>query len=222
MGLGKTRQALGFLAWLREVAVANRSFGGLKGPIIIVAPTGLLANWEKEHDNHLHNPGLGEICRAYGRHLKILKTVSTRDIDRGAPSLDQRRIQQADWVLTTYETLRDHHMSFAAIPFSCAVFDEMQKVKSPTSLLTRAAKTLNANFSVGITGTPIENQLADLWCIMDVVHPGYLEDLKSFSAQYQPSDETALEQLHGKLLDVKHEGPPPLMLRRMKTDELEG
>ena len=102
MGLGKTLQALGFLAWLREVATANRSLNGLKGPIIIVAPTGLLANWEKEHDNHLHSPGLGEICRAYGRHLKILKTVSTRNVDHGAPSLDHRRIQQASWVLTTY------------------------------------------------------------------------------------------------------------------------
>jgi SNF2 family DNA or RNA helicase len=178
MGLGKTLQALGFLAWLREVAAANRSLGGLKGPIIIVAPTGLLANWEKEHDNHLHNPGLGEICRAYGRHLKILKTVSTRDIDRGAPSLDHRRIQQASWVLTTYETLRDHHLSFASIPFSCAVFDEMQKVKSPSSLLTRAAKTLNAEFTLGLTGTPIENQLADLWCIVDIINPGCLGDLK--------------------------------------------
>jgi hypothetical protein len=221
MGLGKTLQALAFLAWLREVRATIRQSGGPKGPFIIVAPTGLLANWEKEHNLHLHDPGLGDICRAYGRHLKTLKTSSTRDVDRGAPSLDHRRIQEADWVLTTYETLRDHHMSFAAIPFVCAVFDEMQKVKSPTSLLTRAAKTLNANFTVGLTGTPIENQLPDLWCIMDIINPGCLEDLKSFSARYHPDDETALEELHGTLLDARPERPPP-MLRRMKADELEG
>jgi len=163
MGLGKTLQALGFLAWLREVAAANRSFGGLKGPIIIVAPTGLLANWEKEHDNHLHDPGLGEICRAYGRHLKILKTVSTRDIDRGAPSLDHRRIQEASWVLTTYETLRDHHLSFASIPFSCAVFDEMQKVKSPSSLLTRAAKTRAGGVGLTLTSANHVIHLSRWW-----------------------------------------------------------
>jgi len=64
-------------------------------------------------------------------------------------------------VLTTYETLRDYHLSFASIRFTCVVFDEMQKVKSPSSLLTRAAKTLNSNFVLGLTGTPIENQLAD-------------------------------------------------------------
>ena len=221
MGLGKTLQALGFLAWLREVATANRSLNGLKGPIIIVAPTGLLANWEKEHDNHLHSPGLGEICRAYGRHLKILKTVSTRNVDHGAPSLDHRRIQQASWVLTTYETLRDHHLSFASIPFSCVVFDEMQKVKSPSSLLTRAAKTLNAEFTLGLTGTPIENQLADLWCIVDIINPGCLGDLKSFSEKYPPDDLEALKLLHEMLLSAKPDTPAP-MLRRMKADELPG
>src|SRR5439155_568368 len=121
-----------------------------------------------EHNLHLHAPGLGELCRAYGGHLKLLKTACTRDADQGAPALDHRRIQQANWVLTTYETLRDHHMSFASIPFACVVFDEVQKVKSPTSLLTRAAKTMNAKFTLGLTGTPIENRLADLWCIIDI------------------------------------------------------
>jgi HJR/Mrr/RecB family endonuclease len=112
-------------------------------------------------------------------------------------------------------------MSFATIPFVCAVFDEMQKVKSPTSLLTRAAKTVNANFTVGLTGTPVENQMSDLWCIMDIINPGYLGDLKSFSEKFRPDDEQPLEQLHSTLLDPRSEGHPP-MLRRMKANELEG
>jgi HJR/Mrr/RecB family endonuclease len=219
MGLGKTLQALAFLSWLGETADRNR--GAAKGPVIIVAPTGLLANWEKEHNEHLHQPGLGEICRAYGRYLKTLKTSSTRDIDRGAPSLDHRRMQQANWVVTTYETLRDYHISFAAIPFSCAVFDEMQKVKSPTSLMTRAAKTVNAAFTLGLTGTPIENQLPDLWCIMDIINPGYLGDLKSFNTKYRVDDQGALEHLHSTLLKPGANGAAA-MLRRMKADELEG
>jgi HJR/Mrr/RecB family endonuclease len=219
MGLGKTLQALGFLAWLIEARGIPPP--SARGPILIVAPTGLLANWEKEHNQHLHAPGLGQICKAYGRHLANLKTASTRDVDRGAPSLDNRRLQQASWVLTTYETLRDHHMSFAAVPFACAVFDEMQKVKSPSSLLTRAAKTLNAEFTVGLTGTPIENQLADLWCIIDIVTPGYLGDLKSFSREYHPDDHDALSRLHTLMLEARSDAPP-IMLRRMKAEELEG
>jgi superfamily II DNA or RNA helicase len=221
MGLGKTLQALAFLAWLREVAAREQHFAIVKGPILIVAPTGLLANWEKEHNGHLHAPGLGDICRAYGRYLPTLKIASSRDIDRGAPALDHQRIQRANWVLTTYETLRDYHISFASVRFSCAVFDEMQKVKSPTSLLTRAAKTVHANFVLGLTGTPIENQLSDFWCIMDIVNPGCLGDLKSFSATYHPDDEKALEALHAMMLKPSSDGPAP-MFRRMKTDELDG
>ena len=221
MGLGKTLQALAFLAQLRELATSVDQTIRHRGPILIVAPTGLLANWKKEHDLHLHEPGLGEICRVYGRHLKVLKTASNRDVDRGAPALDHRRIQQANWVLTTYETLRDYHLSFAAIPFACVVFDEMQKVKSAASLVTRAAKTVNADFTLGLTGTPIENQLADLWSIMDIVNPGCLSDLKSFSAKYRPDDMEALEKLRALLLDATADSPA-LVLRRMKADHLEG
>jgi hypothetical protein len=216
MGLGKTLQALAFLAWICEKAAYFTSYPNLRGPILIVAPTGLLANWEKEHEFHLHTPGLGEICRAYGRHLKTLKITNN-----GVPALDRRRIQQANWVLTTYETLRDYHLDFAAIRFSCAVFDEMQKVKSPTSLLTRAAKTLNADFTVGLTGTPIENQLSDIWCILDIVSPGLLGDLKTFSQKYRPGDKDALTALHSMLMSSQTSAPPP-MLRRMKADELDG
>jgi SNF2 family DNA or RNA helicase len=221
MGLGKTLQALAFLAWLRELRTSSAKKGERKTPIIIVAPTGLLANWQKEQRLHLREPGLGDVCRAYGRHLKELKTISSRDIDLGAPALDHKRIQQADWVLTTYETLRDYHLSFAAIPFCCAVFDEIQKVKMPTSLLTRAAKTLNADFTLGLSGTPIENQLSDLWCIMDLVNPGCLASLKQFTTKYDPDDNNALIELRDRLLNENPHGPS-LALRRMKTEHLEG
>jgi hypothetical protein len=220
MGLGKTLQALAFLAWLREIKSADRGFGGFAGPILIVAPTGLLLNWEKEHELHLHEPGLGGLCGAYGRHLKSLKTTNGSDGNGSFPTLDQQRMRTSDWVVTTYETLRDYHTSFAAIPFVCAVFDEMQKVKSPASLLTRAAKTVNANVIFGLTGTPIENQLADLWCIMDIIYPGYLGDLKSFSSEYEPENHAALEKLRSMLMERTADLPPPL-LRRMKMDQLD-
>ncbi|MET3912102.1 hypothetical protein ABID59_006472 [Bradyrhizobium sp. S3.3.6] len=218
MGLGKTLQALSFLAWIRENELSSRSFGAPRRPLLIVSPTGLLANWEKEQEIHLHRPGLGEICRAYGRHLRLLKVSN----DQGFPELDNRRIQEADLILTTYETLRDYHLSFGAIRFNCVVFDEMQKVKSPTSLITRAAKSVNADYTLGLTGTPIENQLVDLWCIMDIVSPGSLGDLKTFCEKYRHEDEAALEQLHARMLTPNSAGAPPPMLRRMKADELDG
>jgi SNF2 family DNA or RNA helicase len=97
----------------------------------------------------------------------------------------------------------------------------MQKVKSPTSLLTRAAKTVNAEFTLGLTGTPIENHLADLWCIMDIIYPGLLGDLKAFSATYKSEEIDSLEQLRGMVLDRTTDKPSPI-LRRMKVGNLEG
>src|SRR5262249_462293 len=97
----------------------------------------------------------------------------------------------------------------------------LQKVKSAASLASRAAKTLNADFTLGLTGTPIENQLADLWSIMDIINPGCLGDLKSFSTKYQPDYLEALENLRASLLDASNDWPPHV-LRRMKADHLEG
>jgi SNF2-related domain/Helicase conserved C-terminal domain/Restriction endonuclease len=219
MGLGKTFQLLIFFAWLREKMgdppVSRRA------PLLVVAPTGLLKNWEDEHDMHLHGPGLGQLCRAYGSHLGRLKTQRFRDIETGMPALDDAAMRQCDWVLTTYETLRDYHFSFAKIRFACAALDEMQKVKNPASLLARAAKTINSEFIVGLTGTPIENRLEDLWAIMDILSPGRLGDLKSFSATYKPQESASLERLRAMLLDETGDEPAPV-LRRLKADHLHG
>jgi SNF2 family DNA or RNA helicase len=216
MGLGKTLQALAFLAWLKE-NVRKRG----RRPLLIVAPTGLLANWQKEFQEHLFQPGLGNVLKAYGSHLKTIKVGKQNDISRGIPSLDQQELLRADCILTTYETLRDYHLSFAAVPFLCVTFDEMQKVKSPTSLLTRAAKTLNAEFIVGLTGTPVENQLGDLWCIMDIVRPGHLGSLKEFASAFPADDHDALDRLRNITLESTGDQPAPV-LRRLKTDHLKG
>ena len=64
------------------------------------------------------------------------------------------------------------------------VFDEIQKVKNPRSLISHSATVLNRDFVIGLTGTPVENSLSDLWTIMDVISPGRLGDLKSFMTNY--------------------------------------
>jgi len=79
-------------------------------------------------------------------------------------------------VLTTYETLRDCDRDFGQVRFAALLFDEAQKIKTPGVRLTDAAKAMQAEFRVALTGTPVENRLADLWCILDTVHPGCLGD----------------------------------------------
>lgn len=213
MGLGKTLQGLAFLAWLREGMAA-----GIipREPILIVAPTGLLQNWRAEHDRHLASPGLGTFVAAYGRSLASLRRA---DVD-GHPRLDLAALRAADWVLTTYETLRDHAGDFAQVRFAALLLDEAQKIKTPGVRMTDAAKAVNAEFRIAMTGTPVENRLADLWCIVDAVYPGHLEDLKAFSARYERTpDPEALKQLK-KLLDTDRGSFPAPLLRRLKEDEL--
>ncbi|MBM6583249.1 hypothetical protein ILT44_23895 [Microvirga sp. BT689] len=185
-----------------------------------MAPTALLKNWEEESARHLAAQGLGERLDAYGKGLRLLKVVPERRTDPGE-TLDRARLRQADWILTTYETLTDHEQAFAPIRYSLVLFDEMQKVKAPDTLNTKAAETLNADFVLGLTGTPIKNRLEDLWCIMDRLVPGYLGDLKTFSATYR---EDAGDQLIAlkKKLDQPVDAAPAIMLRRMKDEVLEG
>jgi hypothetical protein len=213
MGLGKTLQALAFLAWLRLGMAAGTI---ARAPLLVVAPTGLLENWRAEHDRHLAAPGLGACLRAYGAGLAALRTSR----DDGSPGLDTSRIAASDWVLTTYETLRDHDRDFGAVRFAAALFDEAQKIKSPAARMTDAAKAMNADFRIALTGTPVENRLADLWCIVDGLHPGCLGELRGFSARYEAqADIQRLRQLKAQL-DQSRGGRPPLLLRRLKEDQL--
>lgn len=222
MGLGKTFQALAFLAWLQ----ANRRKAGSaltalqRGPILIVATTALLNNWIAEAERHLAPDALGERVEAFGPGLKRLKRARASEWSP-EDALDVERLRKADWILTTYETLADNHRAFARIGYAVAVFDEMQKVKDPRTINTHAAKAMNADFVLGLTGTPIENRLEDLWCIVDRIAPGFLGDLKSFSSDYSDEQPEKLKLLKTRL-DEPHGGAPALMLRRMKESHIKG
>jgi len=221
MGLGKTLQAIAFMAWLQDEASLGRRENG---PFLIVAPTALLGTWRDEIAKHLEHPGLGMLVPAFGSNLKILREdsgLSARDIETGRAALRGEAWRDAGVVLTTYETMRDYHFSFARTRFSLVIYDEIQKLKNPTSQMTRAAKALNAAFTLGMTGTPVENRLQDLWSLMDVVAPGLLGASRDFEARHPADNPTALGRLKALMMDGEP-GRPAYMLRRMKADELEG
>lgn len=208
MGLGKTFQALTFLSWLRSIRAPGQ-------PVLIVAPTGLLRNWQVEIELHLKPRALGEIVEAFGTNLNSLRLEAGNDIRGGTSKLDVSHLKDAGVVLTTYETMRDYHMSFARVRFSAIVYDEIQKLKNPASQMTRAAKALNADIQVGMTGTPVENRLQDLWSIADVVFPGFLGSSKEFEKTYSADNGEALKALQDQLIE-RDGRSPAFMLRRMK------
>jgi len=217
MGLGKTFQALTFIAWLKQ-AMREQLIENL--PLMIVAPTGLLRNWEQENKIHFEGDGLGKLQRAYGKYLQELRTEFGDELNEGLPLLDKEKLQSADWILSTYETIRDYQHSFGGIQFGAIVFDEVQKIKTPGTLMTEASKAMNTEFILAMTGTPIENRLSDLWCIIDTVCPGYMGDLKGFSRRFE-KDRDNMAQLK-EMLTAEQDNMPAIMLRRMKEDHLSG
>ena len=213
MGLGKTLQTLAFLIWVKPLLK-------VKGPILIVAPTALLRNWQAEAETHLSPGALGHCVEVFGKNLSNLR----RSKGPGwtpEDALDTDRLRSADWILTTYETLANYHRAFARLAYPVVVFDEMQKIKAPDTINSHAAKTLNADFVLGLTGTPIENRIEDLWCIMDRIESGYLGSLRAFSKAYGGGDVSKLKELKSTL-ESGSPSTPSILLRRMKEDHLPG
>lgn len=214
MGLGKTIQLLAFMA----AAIEHEPD---LDPFLVVAPVSLLDNW-KEEITKFFAPGAMEVLTLYGSSLAS-KRASKAALDdellqAGAPKLlSPGWLGSAQVVLTTYETLRDLEFSLAAQRWSAMICDEAQKIKNPNALVTRAAKKQNARLKIACTGTPVENTLADLWCLFDFVQPGLLGALKDFGAKYrrpieaETEDEKArLEELRGLI--------EPQKLRRTKAE----
>ncbi|GJE05269.1 RNA polymerase-associated protein RapA [Methylobacterium jeotgali] len=223
MGLGKTFQSLAFLAWVRADQEARPPGRArlAKRPMLIVAPTALLENWVEEMGKHLAPGALGgELAKVFGPSVRLFRNTST-DKAASFERLDREKIAQHDIVLTTYETLADNHIAFSKIEFSVALFDEIQKIKDPGTLNANAAGAINADFVLGLTGTPIENRIEDLWSIMDRVMPGQLRDLRTFSSNYRDDDLEKYRLLSDQLLKSQG-GAPPIILRRMKGEHLKG
>lgn len=235
MGLGKTMQALIFAAWIKE-----NSNGLYDGPVLIAAPLTLLENWCMEYEKFLDRSIFGEPLKLHGSVLlqyKIgdndLGISNEREIDpenydieqlikkRGGLLLDIAAIKKADLIITTYEAIRDYQFSFSKVDWSLMILDEIQKIKNPETLVSKAVKAMNYEFGLGLTGTPVENTWSELWSIMDFVQPGKLNSLSDFNDRYQKKlddPEVDKEELGLKL--KKEMGDS--LRRRMKEDHIEG
>jgi superfamily II DNA or RNA helicase len=222
-GLGKTLQTIAFLSWLQREMVESSD----RRPLLVVAPTSLLLNWEDEVVRHLEEPGLGRVIRLYGAGTSSRKLLGAhgRDIDGGSAKLDLEFLHEAVsegrahrfWVLTTYTTLTNYQHSLATIPFAAAVFDEIQALKNNRSMRAAAARTLKADFTIGLTGTPIENSVLDLWSIMDQVAPGRLDTEANFLDRYRIPSPENMAELHGRIFK-KQGDVPPTGIRRLKSE----
>jgi hypothetical protein len=198
MGLGKTLQILYFIDWIARSKPNHK-------PFLIVAPVSLLENWEQEYSRFFASPRM-EIVR-----------LSSREVPRKLDPKVVKRLSETDVILTNYESLRNAQQNFCAVDFEVVVLDEAQKIKTPGTLVTNTAKALKSDFRIAMTGTPVENSLLDLWCIMDFCVPGLLGNYKQFASQYQlplGKSDTDLVELGNTI----HSRLGAYFMRRMKSD----
>ena len=190
MGLGKTLQTLTWLA-------LPRTGGGPKAPALIVCPTSLVRNWEAESE----------------KFTPWLKTLVVSGPDR-ADVFGQ--IPSADVVVTSYALLqRDIEAAYLGVPFSAVVLDEAQHIKNRGTKNAKAVKMLDARRRLVLTGTPIENSVADVWSIFDFLAPDYLGEYEAFKAAFEDPIRDGADGADEVLARLKRK-LHPFILRRLK------
>ena len=198
MGLGKTLQVLYFIDWVSHQTAKHQ-------PYLIVAPVTLLENWYQEYNRFFKAP-----------RLKI-EIVSSRDIPRKLDQTTIKQLQSMDIVLTNYETVRNGQLNLCAVDFDIVILDEAQKVKTPGTMVTSACKALKSKMKIAMTGTPVENSLVDLWCIMDFCIPGLLGSKKEFTRKYVSPTADSFEELDSIGNEIR-KNIGDYLLRRQKVD----
>ncbi len=191
MGLGKT-------VTLIALHLHRHESGAAKGPTLVVCPASLLGNWEDEI--HRFAPGV-PVRRFHGG-------------DRDLPMVDQGDAGTG-FVLTTYGTMRRSADLLAAVPWDLVVADEAQHVKNSRTSTARALRSIPSSCRVALTGTPVENDLTELWAILDWATPGLLGSRNAFRKVWAGPIESGLEPTKARqFADLIG----PFLLRRRKSD----
>ncbi|MGD7788030.1 SNF2-related protein [Propionibacteriaceae bacterium Y1700] len=190
MGLGKTLQVL-------ATALRAKERGELTDPMVIVAPTSVLATWVGEVERFAPDLDVAVLDRTRGKSkVPITEAISG-----------------ADLVVTTYAVARIDAAEFGSVTWSAAVLDEAQFVKNHQAKTYAAMRRLPARVTFALTGTPLENSLMDLWSLLSIVAPGLHPRPQQFRDEWVRPIEAGEDP---ELLATLRRRIRPLMLRRTK------
>jgi superfamily II DNA or RNA helicase len=197
MGLGKTIQALALLLLRAD-----------QGPSLVVAPTSVCFNWEREA-------------------AKFAPTLNIKRIQPIATGSGQSKTQRdkliasakkRDVLVTSYSLMQQEIDLFSGKKYATVILDESQAIKNPESNRAKAASMLQADFRIAMTGTPIENNLTELWSLFRFLNPGLLGSQKSFEDRFAvPIQRDHSSMVRGTLRRLAH----PFLLRRTKSQVLD-
>jgi non-specific serine/threonine protein kinase len=213
MGLGKTLQTIATLVWAKEkqshttasssetqegqldLFAAHRETLKPLGALVIL-PASLVFNWQKELTQFA--PGLFVYAHVGPTRQKNLTTLNTHDV-----------------VLTTYHTARQDLTLLEKVPWQFIVLDESQQIKNRDSDISKVVRSLHGKHKISLSGTPIENSLADLWTQMEFINPAALGTYPEFREQFQwPIEKQGDEQAKARLFKRVQ----PFFLRRTKEE----
>lgn len=187
MGLGKTLQTIAHIA-------TERASGRMSEPVMILMPTSLIGNWQRE-------------LKKFAPHLKLCVLHG--------PKREARRgdIAGSDVVLTTYPLVLRDLEHFRDRDFHLLILDEAQAIKNPRSQINKAVGAISARHRLCISGTPVENNLEELWSLFDFLMPGFLGDADRFRTKFRYPIE---REGNAQKLEALRSAVAPFILRRMK------
>lgn len=200
MGLGKTLQVISLIALMRKRQPAS---GKRASPCLIVVPASLLGNWQRE-------------LAKFAPHLNLLvahRSVASLTEFEAIEAAPEQGVANKDVVIVTYGAIRKAKW-LSQIKWELIVLDEAQAIKNAASIQAKALKAIPARSRIVMTGTPIENQLGDLWSLFDFSSPGLLGTAAEFKRFVSSKD----ERQRALNLAALRKLVQPYVLRRMKTD----
>ena len=187
MGLGKTIQTLTFLQYMKEK--------GHKGPNLIIVPTSVLPNWEREAQKFV--PDMKRLVIYGSKRENLFK-----------------QIESSELIITTYALLRRDLDELLKFEFNAIILDEAQNIKNPNTITARSVRRMQARFRLCLSGTPIENTLLELWSLFEFLMPGFLGSQAAFQKGFvkpiKDGDDDSLGYLKARV--------KPFILRRTKNE----
>mmetsp|Transcript_20851 Transcript_20851/g.69606 ORF Transcript_20851/g.69606 Transcript_20851/m.69606 type:complete len:742 (-) Transcript_20851:72-2297(-) len=207
MGLGKTIQVIAFLAHLWEMKV--------HGPFLVVAPLSTIGNWQNEF-------------KRFAPDLPVLLYHGSKDERKELRKQHlKHRAKEFPIVITSFEIVMNDAKSLSQYRWKYLTVDEGHRIKNKDCKLLRELKALNAGNRLLLTGTPLQNNLSELWSLLNFILPEIFDDLSTFQAWFNFEEELTdsqgaakimLQEEQNKIISKLHAILDPFLLRRLKSD----
>ena len=201
MGLGKTLQSISVVAYMRE-------FQNTTGPHLVMVPKSTLSNWCNEFKRWCP---IVKVCRFHGS--KDDREAMIKDVLKPGVLHEER-----DWdvIITTYEIVNLERAALCKIAWNYLIIDEAHRLKNEASQFSTTVRLLQTNHRLLLTGTPLQNNLHELWALLNFLLPDVFESSEQFDDWFNLDvDDTEAKQ---RIIGQLHKLLRPFMLRRLKAD----